>query len=58
MRGSQRFKEMRRVEKAVAPLQKKGWHVEDLTYEDKEGEPFRVYLTARLDNGDPKDRTL
>lgn len=55
MRGQDRFKWMREFEKRVRPLQGKGWHVETLTYEDNEGEPFRVHLTARLDNSDERD---
>ncbi len=59
MRGPKRFKAMRRVEKALRPLvDKHGWHVEDLTYEDKEGEPFRVYVTARLDAKKAEKETL
>lgn len=45
------MKQMREFEKRIRPLTEKSWSVEELTYEDKEGEPFRVYLRARL-NGD------
>lgn len=56
MRGPDRFKQMREFEKRIRPLTERSWAVEDLTYEDKEGEPFRVYLRARLDASDDEDR--
>lgn len=58
VRGPDRFKRMRDFERRVKPLTDEGWHFEDLTYEDKEGEPFRVYLQARLDQSDERDGVL
>lgn len=52
------MRHMREFENRIRGLTEKSWRVEDLTYEDKEGEPFRVYLKARLDDDSELDGKL
>lgn len=58
MRGTERFRRMKELEDRVTDLVDNGWRAERVAYEDEEGEPFRAFVTLRLDDRPDEDGVL
>lgn len=49
MTGADRQVRQAELEAAVQVLVERGWAVERLAYEDEEDEPYRAFVTLRVD---------
>ena len=59
MNHQERFLRMTEVEERLKVLcDEDNWYAEQITYEDIEGEPFRVHITLRYDILPPEEGYL